>query len=57
MRVLATVEFAEAGVKTDKHRVLVVGGAASPGDIGMSLEEAKTLLRRISVGICCGTDC
>ena len=47
MRMLVTVEFADAGVKTGTHRVLVVGGCsdmAAPGDIGMSLEEAKTLL-------------
>src|SRR5216683_759384 len=47
MRMLVTVEFADAGVKTGTHRVLVVGGCsdmAVPGDIGMSLEEAKTLL-------------
>jgi hypothetical protein len=45
---LVTVEFADAGVKTGTHRVLVVGGCsdmAAPADIGMSLEEeAKTLL-------------
>src|SRR5271170_3867496 len=47
MRMLVTVEFADAGVKTGTHRVLVVGGCsdmAAPGDIDMSLEEAKTLL-------------
>src|SRR5258708_12201337 len=47
MRMLVTVEFADAGVKTGTHRVLVIGGCsdtAAPGDIGMSLEEAKTLL-------------
>ena len=47
MRMLVTVEFADAGAKTGTHRVLVVGGCsdmAAPGDIGMSLEEAKTLL-------------
>jgi hypothetical protein len=44
---LVTVELVDAGVKTGKHRVLVIGGCsdmAAPGDIGMSLEEAKTLL-------------
>jgi hypothetical protein len=47
MRMLVTVEFADAGAKTGTHRVLVVGGCsdlAAPGDIGMSLAEAKTLL-------------
>jgi hypothetical protein len=51
MRKLVTVEFADAGVKTGTHRVLVVGGCsdmAAPGDIGMSLEEAKTLLSALS---------
>jgi hypothetical protein len=44
---LVSVEFADAGTKTGSHRVLVVGGcsdATAPGDIGISLEEAKTLL-------------
>jgi hypothetical protein len=47
MRMLVTVEFADDGVKTGTHRVLVVGGCsdmAAPGDMGMSLEEAQTLL-------------
>src|SRR5713101_7285785 len=47
MRMLVTVEVADAGVKTGTHRVLVIGGCsdmAAPGDIGMSLEEAQTLL-------------
>lgn len=47
MRMLVTVEFADAGVKTGTHRVLFVGGCSdmtAPGDIGMSLEEAKALL-------------
>ena len=47
MRMLVSVEFADAGTKTGTHRVLVVGGCSNttaPGDIGMSLEEAKTLL-------------
>jgi hypothetical protein len=47
MRMLVTVEFADAGVKTGTHRVLVIGGCsdlAAPGDIGMSLDEAKTHL-------------
>jgi hypothetical protein len=47
MRMLVSVEFADAGTKTGVHKVLVVGGCSDtnePGDIGMSLEEAKTLL-------------
>jgi hypothetical protein len=41
------VEFADAGTMTGKHTVLVVGGCSdtiAPGDIGISLEEANTLL-------------
>src|SRR3984957_6572087 len=47
MRMLVSVEFANAGIMTGKHPVLVVGGCSdttAPGDIGISLEEAKTLL-------------
>jgi hypothetical protein len=47
MRMLVSVEFADAGTMTGKHTVLVVGGCSdptAPGDIGISLEEAKTLL-------------
>jgi len=47
MRMLVTVEFADAGKRTGTHRVLVVGGcrdATAPGDIGMTLEEAEALL-------------
>ena len=47
MRMLVTVEFADAGAKTGTHRVLVVGGSGdltAPGDIGLSLEEAKSVL-------------
>ena len=47
MRMLVSVEFADAGTMTGKHSVLVVGGCSdttAPGDIGISLEEAKTLL-------------
>jgi hypothetical protein len=45
-----SVEFADAGTKTGTHRVRVVGGcrdATAAGDIGISLEEAKTLLRAL----------
>jgi hypothetical protein len=47
MSMLVSVEFADAGTMTGKHSVLVVGGCSdttAPGDIGISLEEAKTLL-------------
>ena len=47
---LVSVEFADAGTKTGSHRVLVVGGcsdATAPGDIGISLEEAKALLNAL----------
>ena len=47
MRRLVSVELADAGSKTGTHRVLVVGGCSdttAPGVIGMSLDEAKTLL-------------
>jgi len=45
---LVSVEFADAGTKAGAHRVLVVGGcsdATAAGDIGISVEEAKTPLR------------
>jgi hypothetical protein len=47
MRMLVTVEFSDAGAKTGTHRVLVIGGCGdmtAAGDIGISLEEAKTLV-------------
>jgi hypothetical protein len=50
MRMRVSVEFADAGTMTGKHSVLVVGGCSDitePGDIGISLEEAKTLLRAL----------
>jgi hypothetical protein len=50
MRMLVSVEFADAGTMTGNHPVLVIGGctdSTSPGDIGISLEEAKTILRSI----------
>ena len=50
MRMLITLEFADAGVMTGIHKVLVVGGcsdSAAPGDIEMRLEEAKALLMAI----------
>jgi hypothetical protein len=45
MRMPVSVEFADAGTKSGTHRVLMVGrGSERPGagDIGLSLEEAKT---------------
>ena len=50
MRMLVTVEFAEADAKTGNHRVLVVGrdgNAISHGDIGLNLADAKRLLESI----------
>jgi hypothetical protein len=50
MRMLVSVEFADAGTMTGKHSILVVGGcsdATAPGDIGISLEEAKTVISAI----------
>ena len=50
MRMLVTVEFADAGTKSGTHRVLIIGrGPEGPeaGDIGLSLEEAKTLINSI----------
>jgi hypothetical protein len=47
MRMLVSVEFADAGTMTGRHTVLIIGGCSdttAPGDIGLSLEEAKTLL-------------
>jgi hypothetical protein len=42
---LVSVEFADAGTKSGTHRILIIGrGSERPeaGDIGLSLEEAKT---------------
>jgi hypothetical protein len=50
MRMLVSVEFADAGTKSGTHRVLIIGrGPENPaaGDIGLSLEEAKTLIGAI----------
>jgi hypothetical protein len=50
MRMLVTVEFADAGTKSGSHRVLIIGrrtGGRQLGDIGLSLEEAKTLMSSI----------
>src|SRR5271156_1645204 len=50
MRMLVTVEFADAGTKSGTHPVLIIGCGAEDqqaGDIGLSLEEAKTLISSI----------
>lgn len=42
-----TVEFADAGTKSGSHRILTIGRGLEEmqsGDIGLSLEEAKTLI-------------
>jgi len=47
---LVTVEFADAGNKTSTHNVLVVNRDAAfteSGDIGLSLDEGKHLLKYI----------
>jgi hypothetical protein len=47
---LITVEFGDAGKKSGSHRVLIIGRGRQdrqPGDIGLSLEEAKTLVSAI----------
>jgi hypothetical protein len=46
MRMLVTVEFADAGRKSGSHGILTIGRGLEEmqsGDIGLSLEEAKTL--------------
>jgi hypothetical protein len=50
MRMLVTVEFADAGAKSGHHRVLIIGrngSAVVHGDIGLSLDDAQTLLGAI----------
>ena len=47
MRMLMTLEFADAGVKTGTHRVFVLqrnAGLTEPGDIGLTLAEGRQLL-------------
>src|SRR5277367_619284 len=47
MRMLVTVEFADAGTKSGSHGILIIGRdleKKQPGDIGLSLEEAKALV-------------
>jgi hypothetical protein len=43
MRMLISLEFADAGMMTGSHS----SDSTAPGDIGMSLEEAKALLMAI----------
>jgi hypothetical protein len=46
MRMLVTLEFANGGTKSGPQRVLIIGRGAEDhqaGDIGLSLEEAKTV--------------
>jgi hypothetical protein len=50
MRMLVSVEFADAGTKSGTHRVPTIGrspGARAAGDIGLGLEEAETLMSAI----------
>ena len=50
MRMLVSVEFADAGTKSGTHRILIVGRGSErleAGDIGLSLEEAKTLISAV----------
>ncbi len=45
MRMLITVEFADAGTKSGAHRILTIGRGLEEmqsGNIGLSLEEAKS---------------
>jgi hypothetical protein len=47
---LVTLEFADAGGKSGSHSVLIIGRgteASQAGDIGLSLDEAKTLISAI----------
>jgi hypothetical protein len=50
MRMLVSVEFADAGTKSGTHHVPIIGRGSEgleAGDIGLSLEEAKTLITAI----------
>ena len=50
MRMLVSVEFADAGTKSGTHRILIIGrGSECPeaGGSGLSLEEAKTLISAV----------
>ena len=51
MRMLVTIEFADAGAKSGQHRVLIIGrngSAVVHGDIGLSLDDAQTLPERVN---------
>jgi hypothetical protein len=50
MRMLVTLEFADAGSKSGTHRVLMMGRGTEnlqAGDVGLSLDEAKMLMSAI----------
>jgi len=50
MRMLVTLEFADAGGRSGSHGLLIIGRGAKDlqaGDIGLSLDEAKTLISAI----------
>jgi hypothetical protein len=50
MRMLVSVEFADAGTKSGTHGVLIIGrdlDGIAEGDIGLTLEEAKMLISAI----------
>jgi len=50
MRMLITVEFADAGAKSGAHRILTIGRGLEEmqsGNIGLSLEEAKSLVSAV----------
>jgi hypothetical protein len=50
MRMLVTLDFADAGTKSGSHRVLIIGRGAEDqqaGNIGLSFEEANTLIGSI----------
>jgi hypothetical protein len=50
MRMLVTLEFADAGSKSGTHRVLMMGRGTDnlqAGDVGLSLDEAKMLMSAI----------
>ena len=50
MRMLVTLEFADAGGRSGSHSLLIIGRGAKDlqaGDIGLSLDEPKTLISAI----------
>jgi len=53
---LVSVEFADVGTKSGTHRVLIIGRGSEDleaGDIGLRLEEAKTLISAIKSEFLC----